>query len=80
MDKIFNEKPWVEPLSVAGTSCVGTSFESSSIEETRDQSGNETCYNTYYSLFVINAFVIFNFCKYIFFPQQEKENQIWINI
>jgi len=44
MDNIFSEKPWVEPLSVAGTSC-DTDSESSSTEEIRKQTGNETCYN-----------------------------------
>jgi len=44
MDNIFSEKPWVEPLSVAGTSC-DTDSESSSTEDIRKQSSNETCYN-----------------------------------
>ncbi|KAM0736902.1 hypothetical protein ACS0PU_006551 [Formica fusca] len=40
MDKIFNKKPWVEPLSVAGTSCESgrSDSETSSTEETREQS------------------------------------------
>ncbi|XP_029162959.1 uncharacterized protein LOC114934473 [Nylanderia fulva] len=36
MDKIFSEKPWVEPLAVAGTSC-NTDSENSSTEEIREQ-------------------------------------------
>lgn len=57
MDKIFNKKPWVEPLSVAGTSCESgrSDSETSSTEETREQSGNETYNNIYYSLLVINV-------------------------
>lgn len=52
MDKIFNEKPSVEPLAVAGTSC-NTDSENSSTEETREQ----LCNKIIYSLF-INTFVI----------------------
>lgn len=40
MDKIFSEKPWVEPLAVAGTSC-NTDSENSSTEEIREQLSNK---------------------------------------
>lgn len=52
MDKIFNEKSWVEPLAVAGTSC-NTDSENSSTEETRQQLGNKIIYSLFINTFVI---------------------------
>jgi len=73
MDNIFGEKPWIEPLSVAGTSCDADS-ESTSTEKIREQSGNETCYNTHI-LVCYNAFfyIYSNISKYIFFTAKKRK-------
>lgn len=70
MDNIFSEKPWVEPLSVAGTSCDIDSG-SSSTEETREKFGNETYIIIRILQFVTMYFKYSNvayskFLKYIF--------------
>jgi len=38
MNKIFNKKPWVEPLSVAGTSVDESSMSDNSTDEINKQS------------------------------------------
>jgi len=59
MDKIFSAKPWIQPLSIAGTSCDSDS-ENSSSKETHTQSGKKHVIILYRLQFVINVFVIFN--------------------
>jgi len=58
MDNIFNKKPWIEPLAVAGTSVE--EIESDSSEETRTQSSNYIYYINLQSIIDLYLLFIYN--------------------